>query len=198
MQSVSTFANRLLPVAVAIALLCCLAACGGGSSSSGPTTPSYANADFVGTYQLVCLGGSRASADTSATYGFITADGMGELAGMVGENLNGTASPLSATGNIPYLVQPDGTLLTDNLAGYLACDGDCAVLATTEDGQDPMICLLIRREGIYDDSLLSGNYHLGGLAPSGRRRRADGPPPAWAWGSSPSTASARARSPRWS
>ena len=159
------FAPRFVPRVACLALLAVLAlalgACGGGSSTP---TPAFGNADFVGTYQLLCLGGSRADSNASASFGYVTADGAGLASGMVGENLNSVASALSPTGDIPYLVQGDGTLLIDNLRGLLTNDGAFAVLGSYENGADPFVCLLIRRSGAYSNATLDGNYHLGGMA----------------------------------
>ena len=135
--------------------------CGGGGGGGGGNGVVYSNASLQGTYQLVCLGGSQANSRMISVYGTLVADGAGMITGTTGQNDNGTPGALSTPAPEPYSVAADGTFTFSSLSGYVVQGGAMAVLAQITDMARPFLCVLIRREGTYDNSALWGDYHMG-------------------------------------
>ncbi len=119
------------------------------------------DADFTGTYQIVCFRGSVTNTDTAANVGFLVANGAGQADATLGENENTTYTAPAPGGTFGYAVQTDGNITVDTLSGGLSQDGSVAVLAATRAADDPMICVLLRRSGSgYSDATLGGSYHM--------------------------------------
>jgi hypothetical protein len=156
--------------ALGIALLCiivlAIAGCGGGGGSDSSTPPAYSEADLNGVYQVMCVRASQTSMGVFGNYGHFVADGMGMSVPTLGENSNGLPSAPMMGAPEPYTVGSDGTISIDDFVGKFACGTDCALLATTTAGDDPGICILLRRDGAYSNNLLTGNYHMGAIQAS--------------------------------
>jgi hypothetical protein len=154
------------------ALAAVLSACGGGGAGNGGGAGGGGNllltdADFVGTYHAVRLGGSGTAGETSGATGTLTADGLGNADITVTVNNAGILSSPSPFGFL-YDVASDGALDFRSgggpfESGGVARDGACALLASVSPGGQPSVLALLKKGGTFSDASLSGAYHAAGF-----------------------------------
>lgn len=157
---------RLLSILLLATSALLLPACGGGGgggSSTTPPPPAFNDASVVGDYMFVMVQGNVPRTLIS-NYLRASSNGAGTLSLSGGSNSDGVVAPVPSTG-LTYNVAPDGTMslfsgATPVAQGGLSADGKRAVLAITA-GIDPGMILMIRIEGSYGPTSLSGNYVAG-------------------------------------
>jgi hypothetical protein len=157
---------RHLPTVLALLLSALAAACGGsGGGGGGVPAPVVGPATFTGTYFAVLYsGGHSPAAEGLATTGILVADGAGGAAHSETSNLTGVVSGPTTT-PYTYTVAADGTLElfagpTLFARGGISADGERAVLGSIASGAFAGILVLHRRQGVHDDTSLTGIYHL--------------------------------------
>ncbi len=141
-----------------------------GGCGSGDSMPSGPNARLLGSYCFIAFSGTDGATDeANATWGDVTADGLGMITGGTrNENENGvvTTDAYPAT---PYSIDAAGvmTLFEGAVAafrGAISADGNVACLSAIANGESPAIIILGKKEGTYSNASLNGLYHLAGIA----------------------------------
>ncbi len=98
--------------------------------------------------------------------GVLTGDGAGHFTASMTVNAAGTIGTMTPSGT--YSVGLDGAFTMSGgppelLQGGLAPDHAAAVMSRLSSGDNPMVALLLRREGTYSTASLSGEYWIAGF-----------------------------------
>jgi len=122
---------------------------------------SFANVDFMGTYEVVTYGNSG----DSSTLWTITADGLGGFTGTQVQNNGGVISSSSAISGT-YAVGLDGSLAliptgSAALAGGIGTGGNLFVLSQLTAGQGPSFTVGVKQgQSTFTNASVSGTYKL--------------------------------------
>ena len=157
--------------AVSVTLfLVCLGACGSGGGGGGPTSTPPVQID--GAYffhHITCFVGPPTAG--TGTWETFTGDGVNMItSGSFTRNASGVQQGPIPYGPIPYTAGPDGDMsiggATPRLGGITE-SGDVMVLGTFSPGQVPSFGIATRKAGTFDETSLSGDYHLAAFFTNG-------------------------------
>ncbi len=151
-------------VLVLAAMVLTTGACGGSGPSVTivPAGPQL----YSGSYFIAYLSGNDGATDVvTCDWGISTSAGLGSLTVDALKNSNAVVTGPFNWGSIPYTIDAARAYKwqagsNDVQSGGISADGRVGVGATSFNGWDPAINLMIRREGTFSLGSLNGAYHL--------------------------------------